>query len=321
MNAPVIVSFATSETPLWKIPFPAITVCPLTRTEKSKFDFEYFLSLRENHTEFEEEKATKFDYMSLVCSRTLDSILNENSSKTVSDSVNTFLIEVCDSFKVTLRHCFKVSPNFQDIVHTCKWVGQNCSNLVFEYFTPILTSFGVCYTFNMLDRDEIFTEEAALDYYESLSIIHQPKAQWSLEKGYFDKSPLHTFPRRTILTGTTGGLELIFKTSEQDMDYHCEESLRGYKIILHHPAEIPRSHQNYFWVPLNQLVSVSVKPNMMTTAEELQRYDPEARKCCFYGERRLRFFHAYNQQNCLLECLANYTRRICDCVAFYMPRK
>lgn len=40
INAPVLVSFATSETQIWKIPFPAVTICPLTRTERSKLDID-----------------------------------------------------------------------------------------------------------------------------------------------------------------------------------------------------------------------------------------------------------------------------------------
>lgn len=38
MNSPVIVSFATSETPIWKIPFPAVTICPLVKIDVDKFD-------------------------------------------------------------------------------------------------------------------------------------------------------------------------------------------------------------------------------------------------------------------------------------------
>lgn len=49
-----------------------------------------------------------------------------------------------------------MSPKLEDIFHECKYRGatENCSNIL----TPILTDEGVCYNFNMLDRDHIFKQ-------------------------------------------------------------------------------------------------------------------------------------------------------------------
>lgn len=38
-NSPVLVSFATSQTPIWKIPFPAITICPESKFKREIFNF------------------------------------------------------------------------------------------------------------------------------------------------------------------------------------------------------------------------------------------------------------------------------------------
>jgi quinol-cytochrome oxidoreductase complex cytochrome b subunit len=38
-NTPVIVTFATRETPLYKIPFPAITICPEVKSVKRLLNF------------------------------------------------------------------------------------------------------------------------------------------------------------------------------------------------------------------------------------------------------------------------------------------
>jgi amiloride-sensitive sodium channel len=38
-NTPVIVTFATRETPLHKIPFPAITICPEIKSKKWILNF------------------------------------------------------------------------------------------------------------------------------------------------------------------------------------------------------------------------------------------------------------------------------------------
>lgn len=77
----------------------------------------------------------------------------------------------------------------------------------------------------------------------------------------------------------------------------------------------------YFRAPLNQEVVVAVKPDMMTTSDGLKDYDPHRRQCYFPKERYLAFYQNYTQQNCQVECLTNYTRKKCGCVAYHMPRK
>jgi len=38
-NNPVIVSFAEKSTPVWQIPFPAVTVCSETKSRQTIFNF------------------------------------------------------------------------------------------------------------------------------------------------------------------------------------------------------------------------------------------------------------------------------------------
>jgi amiloride-sensitive sodium channel len=38
-RSPVIVTFATKETPIYKIPFPAVTICPESKAAKEKFSY------------------------------------------------------------------------------------------------------------------------------------------------------------------------------------------------------------------------------------------------------------------------------------------
>lgn len=39
VQSPVIVSFAEKSTPIWEIPFPAVTICPETKTYANKLNF------------------------------------------------------------------------------------------------------------------------------------------------------------------------------------------------------------------------------------------------------------------------------------------
>jgi amiloride-sensitive sodium channel len=55
-NSPVVVSFATEDTPLHEIPFPAITLCPEFKYTRQKFNFsEVYYKIQENETVDDEE--------------------------------------------------------------------------------------------------------------------------------------------------------------------------------------------------------------------------------------------------------------------------
>ncbi|KAB0792959.1 hypothetical protein PPYR_12579 [Photinus pyralis] len=301
INSPVIVSFATSETPIWEIPFPAITICPLGKTDLTKFNFKEISP--GNYTEEEAENLTS---LALICPMVLELFPAINATRTIHDKAIDFLIDSV--------------PDFDSSVRGCLWRNRFCDKESRKLFNPVLTSGAVCYSYNMLDWGDIYTDATDLDYYERLGIEHQSRSHWSPEDGYDENVKINIYPRRTSMTGTNGGMEVVLQTIVRDANYNCGDSLKGYKVMVHHPGEMPRFHQHYFWVPLDQLISVSIKPNMITTYGDLKSYKPWDRQCYFEEEKQLKYFKIYNQQNCLLECLTNITFEKCGCVNFHMPR-
>lgn len=95
--------------------------------------------------------------------------------------------------------------------------------------------------------------------------------------------------------------------------------MNKFQVILHEPGEIPRSDLKYFIVPLDQVVTVSVRPKMIKTSDYLKSYGVEKRQCVFSDENDLDYFKVYTQQNCELECISKLLQNFCDCVPFYMP--
>ncbi|KAK7874326.1 hypothetical protein R5R35_007800 [Gryllus longicercus] len=146
-------------------------------------------------------------------------------------------------------------------------------------------------------------------------------AEWSPDDGYAAGAGFEARPRRALGAGALLGLTVVLRLRHKDLDYLCKGPLQGFKIQLHSPAEFPRMSQQYFRAQLEQDVVVAVSPQVMRTSPELRSYLPHQRQCFLAGERRLRFFRVYSQQNCALECLANATRRACGCAPFYMPRE
>lgn len=159
---------------------------------------------------------------------------------------------------------------------------------------------------------------------EMMSVTHNPNAtNWNLEDGYDDKNAngVETHPFRVFGAGAKAGLSASLKLPGENLEYFCSGPVQGFKILLHNPGEVPQLSKQYFRVPLQQEVLISVKPNVISTSEGLRYYAPNRRQCFFDSERQLRFFKIYTQQNCELECLSNFTKQECGCVKFSMPSK
>ncbi|KAL1122049.1 hypothetical protein AAG570_003455 [Ranatra chinensis] len=295
-NSPVIVSFSETTTPVWQVPFPAVTLCSETKSRATVFNFTGVV--RSNSTDELESVLRKMaGDVSLVC----DPHVRFDGEKFTNESTMEILKEV--------------APSLENSLLACKWknnVFQNCSTL----FTPIITEDGLCYTFNMLDASELFRRPAANQMFES-----RPKSNgWSLEKGYEPGTPRETYPNRALDAGTSAGLFIVLKAISADFDYYCRGPIQGFKILLHNPAEIPSVGERYFRAPMKQEVLVGISPEIMKTNEGLRSYDAHVRQCYFPSERHLSHFNVYTQQNCDLECLTNFTLKACGCVAFHMPR-
>ncbi|KAL0821734.1 hypothetical protein ABMA28_005159 [Loxostege sticticalis] len=311
-ETPVIVSFAENTTPVWQIPYPAVTLCFETKAMQTKYNFTENFHLynetkkRENMTDADREM---YEDLSLVCDDHLAFAVGR---------------KYCNASE-TVENIKSVAPNLTETFFGCKWQDipkEDCSHI----FSPILTEEGLCYTFNMLPAEKLFRVENLHKDYPYLEIdsnglnnVDLKDMSWNLETGYPANTPIETYPHRGSGYGAKSGMAFVMKTKEVALDYLCRGPVQGFKILLHNPAELPRLSQQYFRSPLSQEVVVAVKPNMMTTSDGLKPYLPERRKCYFPYERYLRYFKVYTQSNCEMECLANFTNARCGCVHFGMP--
>ncbi|XP_060523205.1 uncharacterized protein LOC132700102 [Cylas formicarius] len=304
-RTPVIVSFATSETPIYTIPFPAVTICPESKTAQSVYNHSYILNKLTfgNGTLTEKENQNAL-YMNLLCDMDLADHLNVTE--------DYFTDEILDFLSTSTQH------RRNETLFGCIWMGREVDCR--EIFIPILTDEGVCYSFNMLDREHIFRDNV-LHFQDFMKTRFEGNLSWTLDDGYPEDAGLESYPRRALFAGAKNSLTIVLITWKDDIDYTCKESLQGYRVILHTPMRIPRPSQEYFRVPLNEVVLGSIQPNMITTSESVKVFNPRRRECYFPSERHLRYFKIYTQLNCHLECLTNFTLSRCGCVNFYMPRE
>ncbi|XP_065086994.1 pickpocket protein 28-like [Ochlerotatus camptorhynchus] len=302
-QTPVIVSFNEKSTPVWQIPFPAVTICPETKAKAEYLNFTTMFHQIQNETDREQVTTESWDRFRAV-SQVCDLHITENIP----------LNQTIDHECVNWLKNVSVSKN--EMLMYCKW--RNEAIMCDDKFTETLTEEGICYTFNSLAADDLFRLEELHDDYPYLQ-ENRSSTQWTLESGYRDDADIDTYPVRVLGAGARAGLNILLRLYEYDLDYICRGPVQGFKVLLHTSGEYPQVSKQYFRVPLHQEVIISVKPEMITTSEGLRDYAPHRRQCYFNYERWLKFFKVYTQQNCELECITNYTRLACGCVKFSMP--
>ncbi|KAK5641669.1 hypothetical protein RI129_010216 [Pyrocoelia pectoralis] len=299
-SSPVTVTFKNKETPISRIPFPAVTLCPDIKFDPEKFNFTGTILKKRSGAILTAQEEEYLQIAILVCEPKIQCrhyLGLTGWNDTVTNASNK-LLEV-------------MSPLDPHNLISISWLGKS---LNLSALPLTLTSEGICHTFNMLPYEEIVKHHRPLT-------ISRPKHRshkWTLERGYPPGQNLHAFPRRTFMPGIDGGFALRFLyTNHSHIDYLCGESLQGYKVALHHPSEFPNMDK-HFRLPLDQAVFVAIKPSMITVSNELLNYPPKVRECYFDKERNLSSYLFYTQSNCLNECLANYTSAHCRCIPFYL---
>ncbi|XP_075163784.1 pickpocket 26 [Haematobia irritans] len=307
-NNPVIVSFAEKSTPVWQIPFPAVTICTETKARQSYFNFtDTYWRYFDFYTNVTMENVTSQEFIQLnsalqVCDAHLMEFTNgENftNSKQLLDTLSDIM------------------PEFLEIFQKCKW--RNMATECNELFHTFVTDDGPCYTFNTLSAFDIFRKEGLIKDF-IVRMENPTTTDWNVEDGYSANANTETYPYRVLGSGAKAGLDLLLSGVEKDFDNLCRGPIQGFKLVLHTPGEIPQVAKQYFRIPFSQEVLIAIKPKIITTSDGLKHYEPHRRQCYFQKERDLRFFQIYTQSNCEQECLANFTLAKCGCVKFSMPR-
>ncbi|XP_052125408.1 pickpocket protein 28-like [Frankliniella occidentalis] len=303
-------SISTSEIrvqPLFELPMPAVTICPELKIKRSALD-----GMEGNETVAQLEQG-------------LNSMLCENTS--IPESMKTI-------GKDQLDFLVDVAPKFSDFVFGFRRKNMFYSSLQGdedgfavgeEFWQPILTDEGLCYTINLLTPAELFKEDTAQrvpPHPDPPNVTRLTADGWDPVTGYatdkFNMSADDSYPVRAK-RNALNGFFVAMCVPETDMDYSCRGPLQGFKAVLHSPTELPHM-QDSVRVQLGEETLMQILPYTTSTSTELAGLDPFRRGCYFPGERQLRHFEVYTQNNCELECAANASHKACGCVSFYMPR-
>ncbi|XP_046675367.1 pickpocket protein 28-like [Homalodisca vitripennis] len=299
-HTPVLMSMDSTATPIWDIPFPAVTICSENQVRPSSFNYSSYKT-RTNLTEREQET---LEYLTLTCEYNSTETKLDYFSSDVLDYIHNGIWERCN------ETIWNLSWMTEDVEDPC------------DIIQPVLTPAGACHTFNSLPGDRLYR-----DYiYSSLhDHAHQLKSSnddiiWSPDRGFRNKEATNGPPWRTPGGGYGQDAIFLLNLNSQDFDEACFFGGHGFLVILHSPAELPTLSHPSTYVHADHLSQIKVIPEIKTTDEELRRWDPKLRGCFFEDERPLKYFQFYTEKNCDLECESNASLSLCGCVPFFHPR-
>ncbi|KAJ6645324.1 F-box-like/WD repeat-containing protein ebi [Pseudolycoriella hygida] len=298
---PVTIHFNNKPRSLDTIPFPAVTICSTEKFDKYNVDINriYNILLEDNFQnksallELSPKEIHQVNALLQICDVHYNPEINVSSSPSIYDTIKDLSPETMLNFYVT-------------------WIGNDYTS------KPFYTEDGICYTYNSLNSNELYSDAIADDL---LTIDSNPNStHWNLEDGYRPNvNESEIYPYRVFGTEDLMGLTVGVRINSED--YICLVEAPGFHISLHAPDDIPRMRRDFIFIPPGHYVYVSIKPQVITTSEGLRSYKPVERGCYFKAERKLAFFKSYSEQKCEFECFANYTLAQCECVHFSMPRK
>jgi hypothetical protein len=169
------------------------------------------------------------------------------------------------AYQLLKENRFKYNKNF-------KWRNQEDLRT-----TVSLTENGFCETFNAIDANLIFRNgtvdpEFIEEYQEKHGDINP--AFWSMEEGY--TSNTDNYPYR-VFDGKNNALKFRPSIKREkfyrDLGQGCNGISQNFKIIVSHPAEVPRITIDDM-APFNKSVVVLIKPIVTSASESLKSVDP-----------------------------------------------
>lgn len=131
--------------------------------------------------------------------------------------------------------------------------------------------------------------------------------------------PIHV---KTLYDMNSLDLELYFNADDWIANYECEAPLtKSFKIFLHRPDEPKDGSTRFYEIEAGRKVLIFIEPHIIAIQKYLDKYNAKQRECYFSEEHPLKYFKVYTKNNCDIECLSNFTKALCGCVKFSMPRK
>uniref|UniRef100_A0A182FFS8 Pickpocket n=1 Tax=Anopheles albimanus TaxID=7167 RepID=A0A182FFS8_ANOAL len=282
-TTPTITTIETMTYPIWKIPFPAVTVCNINKIDREKANAiierlvtEFGLS-RENATDL------------LVAQASLISFEEVNHTITELERVlgrmgwnpATLLLEL-------IQPC-------EDLIKVCYWLGTEvpCPTVI----RRTRTDNGYCCSFNV---DETMQPLLASD---NQTLPRTPNVQ-------------EYRPKRLSGAGRHVGLSLLIDV--QPNSYMAPtKSFYGAEVYVHDSQDFPSDDDYEHAVQPGWDVAMAVIPLPIESSSTMSQVPQEMRNCYLPEDDDSEWAENINLNVCLSECRLRTIIKLCNCIPFY----
>lgn len=301
------------------VPFPAITICPPQIIKLDSLNVSKFFD------DIDQGQMPKADDRMIVTAASLTCFQYNGLLKQIKNNITVDTKDIVELYN-------KMSPDVNDSLVKCS-IGSKveCKQI----FTRIPTCVGNCFSFNMLGYHKIFKSNISADYdgfkrklitkswnpnakveYHNDEEDDNKPSTWTIRYGY-------TTNKNWVQPLRASGLQYLKinpKINNDEIPNICENSFNAYRVVFHLPTEVPTFSHMFMSLNVGQFRYMRITAEIQKIDTRLRKFPPKLRRCLYTNEKHLRFFKAYTQLNCELECMTNYTYEKCGCVPFWMPK-
>lgn len=199
---PVTIVYGSDLMPVSTIPFPAITVCPLSKSRADMFNLTWALEMMDrNATMLDGDIESKLRALAHVC----------DFQKSLTKHNSTGKGNIVDNLRV-------MTQPLETIMVHCWWRSRDipCKSIMMER----LVDDGICYTFNSLALEEIYRKEQISPDFLNFS-NKPPPSDWTHEHGYRTGAGFNAYPHRPLSNGMITGVVLGMTVNRVDQEPLC----------------------------------------------------------------------------------------------------
>uniref|UniRef100_A0A336M0A3 CSON006446 protein n=1 Tax=Culicoides sonorensis TaxID=179676 RepID=A0A336M0A3_CULSO len=302
---PIELNFEHTFESISTISFPAITVCPLHLPNKKIYNFSQVLDTAYK-TGFDDFTLEQLKLYKLMCQTCYEDSLNDYQKY---KSAKMFPLNVTLNDSDKFGNYLLPTP-FS--LYNCRGVKDKHPWTCDMEFHQHLLDIGLCHSFNMLPKSQIFRPNVNYGLSETPNYV-PPNISFFENEIRAGGKQYSVYSNRDMFTLRT----LFF---EEFQDEKCDPD---FFFFIHKPNEIPWEGVSRFRMPLKdkpQEMFFSVEPDVILTDDNLRSFEPAYRDCYFADERPLKYFREYSKANCEYECYVNVTEKQNNCLPDFMPR-
>jgi Amiloride-sensitive sodium channel len=196
----------------------------------------------------------------------------------------------------------------RSLLKSCQWKGKfvPCSAI----FTKVATDQGFCCAFNAEAADKMYSSKT---YTGLIQKLQERDHRNAFENGPTAKGFLNSNEPQSQ-AGVSKGL-VIFLDAHTNIlaPSSVSPDFKGFQGLISAKGEFPNVDERGFIIRPGMVTHVAMSATRIEAKNEIRELEPWQRKCIFAEETlNLTLHRKYSPQNCLFECIQNYTKQMME---------